>query len=145
MPATLRRLRSLVAALVLVMVAGPAGAVCAHAPAGDAHGPVETHGGAGHAPAEEAPPCHGEPAAPADEAPAPHDDAPPCASACCAGPAVPADEVALGPVAADGAVPTPVVAEAAAPAAVSSPTPAASPPPPPPPLRVHVALQRFLI
>ena len=139
---TLRRLRSLVAALVLVAAAGPASAVCAHAPADDAHGPVETHGDAGHAPAEAPPPCHGGPAAPADEAPAPHDDVPPCASACCAGPAVLADEVALGPVAPDSVLPTPVVAVVAAPVEAPAPTPAV---PPPPPLRVHVALQRFLI
>ena len=144
--ATLRRLRSLVAALVLVMTAGPAGAVCAHALAeasGDAHGEMEMVADVGHAPAEETPPCHGEPEPPTHEAPASHGDTHHCASACCASPATPADETALAPTAPSDAVPAPTVAVVDAPAEVPAPAPVAQPPPPP--LRVHVELQRFLI
>ena len=148
MLATLRRLRSLAVALVFVTGAGPAGAVCAHALADagdDAHGAMEAHGDMGHAPAE-TPPCHGGPEAPAEQAPV---DAPPshsdphhCASACCAGPATPADEVALALTASGDAVPTPVEVTAEAPVEAPAPAPVVQPPPP---LRVHVALQRFLI
>ena len=145
--ATLRRLRSLVAALVLVMTAGPAGAVCAHAlaeVAGDAHGAMEMAADMDrHAPAEETPPCHDEPEAPAHEVPASHGDAHHCASACCASPATPAGETALAPTVPSDAVPAPTAAIVDAPAEAPTPTPVAQPPPPP--LRVHVELQRFLI
>ena len=143
---TLRRLRSLVAALVLAMAVGPASAVCAHALAdatGDPDGAMEMTGDTGHGPAHETPPCHDEPEPPTQEAPASHGDTHTCASACCASPATPAEETALAPVALSDAVPAPTVAAAEAPAEGPAPTPVAQALPPP--LRVHVELQRFLL
>ena len=147
----LRRFRSLAVTLVLVMSAGPAGAVCSHAlaeVAGEAHEPMEAHGEAGHAPEHPRPPCHDKPETPTKEspvhdAPASHGDAHHCASACCASPSSVPDEVAPLPVVAGHVVPAPIEAVVDAPAEAPAPTPVAQPPPPT--LRVHLALQRFLI
>lgn len=146
---TLRRpFRWIAAALVFVMTAGPAGAVCTHALAetvGDAHGAMEMSGERSHAPELGVPPCHGQPEAPGvpEEAPAPHDVPRPCASACCASPASLPDEQALTPHLASAAVPAPAESVVEAPAEAPAPLPVATPPPPR--LRVHLALQRLVI
>lgn len=138
---TLRHVRALAAALVFVMGAGPASAVCAHALAeamGEGHAAMEMEG-MDHAP-EEAP-CH---EAPVEETPPPapepaHD----CASACCAVPTAPVDDPLTLPSVASHPVPEPLAEAVAAPIEAPAPEPAALPPPPT--LRVHLALQRLLI
>lgn len=137
---TLRYVRALAAALVFVMGAGPASAVCVHALAetmGETHAAMEM-GEMDHAP-EEAP-CHEAPAEDAPPAPEPAHD---CASACCAVPTAPVDDPLTLPSVESHPVPEPLAEAVAEPVEVPAPAPAALPPPPT--LRVHLALQRLLI